>query len=807
MAQYEWLRALGMAAAIFAASPAQAELDLKRAEVSRLPNGLTVILLEDHSFPVVSVQALYKSGARDETAGKTGLAHFLEHLAFRASENFPNAGATEAIYDAGGEWHGYTWLDQTTYYSTMPANGLDLLFRIEADRMARVTIDDASIAAEKGAVITEMHSYENDPSSVLLDAVTATALQAHPYRNNTIGYESDVVALTAEDARAFYATHYAPANAVLTIVGDVSPAQAKALVARYFGTLPTRASPKRVAAIEPLQKGERRTTLLGPVDRQFFEIAYPAPAASSPDFPAFLVLQQILSGGSGVNFHQNDWGTPAAQGSLLHGASADIATWFIPTADRFIFTVKGSIEPGSDQLRLERELEKRMAPLRGGPPTDAQLTAAKTAASEQLVEDVATTEDAAHQLAFFEGIGAYDMLVGLPEWVRQVTGADVHRVAQAYLQPQMRTIGWYVPGNPPTAHGQSAAAPAPATARRGAPPNKGAAPQVQTGKLSGGIPAIVQANPLSPTASVELLLTAPVKDGEQPQDLPGFGTITRSGAAADLASLIADAATALASGSVKLEPRSDDPETRLEQLIDAEIGTPASVGPAKIVSAVVSGDVDPTASFAALEKSFGSAVPVQPGQTRPSSPQAAPRAIRIKIDRMLSQGALGYVVTGPPPGTRDGQVWRMLLYILTHDYSGRLGRSAITDKGLVYHIYSSYRTDGPSGWAVLTTGVDPRSADAMEAELKAQLARLATEPPSAAEVEAARRHLLGRDLSSAQSNEEITARLIRQFVETGGLRSHDQLKAMLDTISPADVAAAAPDFARGTILRVDVNGR
>jgi len=169
----------------------------------------------------------------------------------------------------------------------------------------------------------------------------------------------------------------------------------------------------------------------------------------------------------------------------------------------------------------------------------------------------------------------------------------------------------------------------------------------------------------------------------------------------------------------------------------------------------------------------------------------------------LSQGALGYVVAAPPPGTREGQVWRMLLYILTHDYSGRLGRSAITSKGLVYHIYSSYRTDGQHGWVTLTTGVDPANADAMENELKAQLARLAGDPPSVAEVDAARRHLLGRDLSAAQSNEEITARLTRQLV-AGGLRTHEQLKSMLATITPADVAAAVPAFARGTILRVDV---
>src|SRR3954452_21896723 len=123
-----------VAAAIATAAPAHAELDLNRAEVSHLPNGLTVMMLEDHSLPLVSVQILYKSGTAAETTGKSCLAHFLEHLAFRASANFPSERATELIYDAGGEWHGYTAMDQTTYFATKPSDGLDLLLKIEADR-------------------------------------------------------------------------------------------------------------------------------------------------------------------------------------------------------------------------------------------------------------------------------------------------------------------------------------------------------------------------------------------------------------------------------------------------------------------------------------------------------------------------------------------------------------------------------------------------------------------------------------------------------------------------------------------------
>lgn len=797
-------RLIGAALAIACSTPAGAELDLKRAEVSHLANGLTVILLEDHSLPMVSAQMLYKSGSRDETAGKTGLAHFLEHLAFRGSANFPNAGATEAIYDAGGEWHGYTWIDQTTYYSTMPSGGLDLLLRIEADRMERVTIDPASIDAEKGAVITEMHSYENDPASVLLDAVIATAFQAHPYRSNSIGYESDVSGLTPDDARAFYETHYSPANGVLAIAGDFDPAEAKTLIGREFGSLAARPAPARVAASEPPQRGVRRIDLLGTVDRQYFEIAWPAPAASNADFPAFLVLQGILSGGSGVNFRQNEWGTPSRSGAVLDGATEDLRSWFIPTADRYIFTVKGSIPRVSPREALERTLEKRINAFRSQAPTTLQLAAAKRAIAEELGDDVGSTEDAAHQLAFFEGIGALDMLLSLPDRVAAVTAADVQRVARAYLVPEFRTIGWYGPGNPTSPTALGAAARQPAGDRPGIAPHSAARSQPELFRLKSGLPMIIRANASSPSATVELLTSRPI-EGESPRDLPGLGVIRRSGPADQLAANLAlvhqTLATELLSRKRSTEPPSGDPETRLQQMMGEQIGVkPASA--LRPIALVISGAVNEMAALRLSEQRFGN---VKPGPVPVhGTSQVAGQRIVVTIDEPRSQGALGYIVAAPLPATRQGLAWRMLLYILTHDYSGRLGRSAITDKGLAYHIYSSYRTDGSQGWATIWTGVDPDRADALEAEFRNQLARLVSEPPTPAEVDAARQHLLGRDLSGAQTNDEIADKLVRTFVETGGLRTHDQLKAMLDAVTPDEVRAAALGFSKGSILRVDV---
>jgi len=788
-------------AGALAAAPASAELDLRRAKVTHLPNGLTVILIEEHSRPLVSVQTLYKSGSAAEITGKTGLAHFLEHLVFRGSKNFPRGRATDLIYDAGGEWHGYTAMDQTTYFATMPKDGLDLLLKIEADRMARTIIDPASIEAEKGAVITELHSYENDPASVLQEAVTRTAIQSHPYGSPMAGYISDVTGLTADDARAYYASHYAPGNAVLAIVGDFVPSAARALIARDFADVPPRAVAVPHPTAELPQRGERRTILSGAVDRQYFQLAYPAPAASSPDFSAFMVLQEILSGGSGLNLHQTDWAptTPSVSGSLLFGVSNDIATWLPPTRDPFLFIIGGSIPATADAAALERDLDRRMDGLRDQRLSETRLIMAKLRVTRALAEDVQTTEDAAHQLAFFEGVGALGQLLNMQRLVAAVTAADIQRVARAYLAPQRLTIGWMAPGKTASrviGEGNPQSVPN----RPGTPPTTGPAAPPQLRRLSSGLPAVVQSNPLSDSVTIEMLMSAPVEDGSEPEDLPGLGTVIRTGSASDLDKLLEDAATA--HGKAPPDPPSGDPATRLQQLIVSQIASLREQTPAPL-AVIVSGNVDPGQAFASLEKHLGRTVP---GKKDAVSPPllTAQKVVRERIDKPFAQGGLGYVVQGPSAGTRHALAWRMLLYVLAHDYSGRLGNSAIRDKGLVYHIYGLPRTDGNRTWVTISTGVDPGQADAMEAELRSQITRLATHPPTQAETDAARNHLLGRDLTAAQSNDELAAKFARVFIETGGLRSHDQLRAILDTITPADLAELAPLFANGTIIRVDV---
>ncbi len=337
----------GMMVLLSAVAWPVAAFDLAEAKRERLANGLTVIVLEAPELPVVSVQALYRVGARNEDVGRTGLTHFLEHMAFRASANFPDTELVSSIYEVGGEWHGYTWLDQITFFETLPAEHLDLALRIEADRMARLEIPAEEVAAERGAVLTEMHGYENDPATVLNDAVLAVSFLQHPYRNNTIGWESDVEAITHDDLVEFYRRCFSPANAVLAVVGRVSADVVVARVRELFGDLPGGERTPPPPTVEPPQTGVRRIELRGGVDRNLFQVAYRAPSVLDSDYPAFLLVQQVLAGGRGINFGQNEFGDAVPATARLAGIGDDLRTWYPPQAAPYVFTIAGSIDPAA----------------------------------------------------------------------------------------------------------------------------------------------------------------------------------------------------------------------------------------------------------------------------------------------------------------------------------------------------------------------------------------------------------------------------------------------------------------------------
>lgn len=837
---------------------ASAELNLAGASQHTLDNGLTVLILEEQSFPLVSVQMLYRAGARDEIPGRTGLAHFLEHMAFRGSEHFPDTGLVSSIYAAGGEWHGYTWIDQTTYFATAPLAALDLLLDIEADRMARLDISAADIPAERGAVLAEMNGYENDITAVLHDASIFAALTAHPYRNNTIGWASDVRAITSEDVAAFYARHYHPGNAILAIVGAVDTDTVLKSVKERFAMLQGRAATPLPVTIEPVQQGERRVRLLRPGTRKHFQLVWHAPSAVSADYAAFLLLQELLGASSGVNFLQNDWGTPAQPGSLLHGISDDINTWFIPTAQPYVFTISGSIANDGNEAELENAIDAALVTAAEQPVGAERFAAAKQRLLDELLLDVQTTEDAAHQLAYFSGIDALDTLLSLRAHIAALEVSDVQRVAKRYLSAQQRTVAWSVDGTSPQSPHSAAPAQKVSVDRVASDSQPAPAPRVV--HLDNGTPVIVQESGLSATVHLLAIVRGQYANDAATlrSDTPinGRSAFSLTTPARQQHALIEQAATALheARPQASAAPPADDPYQRTEQIFARIAGSPQpGLADSQAVPEllVVAGQVDTSTLLDQLNNEFAAnkkttqgtngnpatrAVSAnanaagatdagnplfnsqqdqrtEPGSvsTTPANRQkpggflhGPPAALREHIDLPLAQARTGYIVAAPGPQDPTLDAWLAALYILSHDYEGRLGKQAISRRGLVYYIDSRYRSDGTQGWITLSAGVSPDKQADFRKLLAAELERLISEPPNAQEVADALQHRTGRALSAHQSNQELADNLARQWLWHGQLKSSAELQTRLARVSRDDILRVLPDFVAGTVVEVTV---
>jgi predicted Zn-dependent peptidase len=235
---------------------------------------------------------------------------------------------------------------------------------------------------------------------------------------------------------------------------------------------------------------------------------------------------------------------------------------------------------------------------------------------------------------------------------------------------------------------------------------------------------------------------------------------------------------------------------------------PASVaamgGRAQPVLVTVVGDVSPRAALALLDKVFGGVTAVS-AQGLASAPEPLDRDVRVRFPGPAAQAQLGYVVAAPPPGSKDALAWQLALYVLTHGYEGRLGLEAINRRGLVYYIDGEYQSDGDAAWIRITTGADAEKLAATEAVLREELRNLRERPPGEDEIAEARRHLLGRERTAAQSNAEIAAALSRQWLWRGRLREPGELARDLAAVTVADVHRILPALTAGITIIVEVS--
>jgi zinc protease len=249
----------------------------------KLSNGMTVLLKEQHNAPVASWIVMYRIGSRNEPTGKTGISHWVEHMMFKGTDQFPAGYLDKAIDREGGHWNAMTSFDYTAYYETMPADRIDLGLRAEADRMINAKFDPEEVESERTVIISERQGSENSPFFWLGEELQAAAFRVHGYHHEIIGDMTDLETMTRDDLYNHYKAHYMPNNAIAAIVGDFDAETMIQRIEALYGALPTGEAPKLFVRPEPQQQGERRIKVERPGPTQFLAIAYRVPNAVHPD--------------------------------------------------------------------------------------------------------------------------------------------------------------------------------------------------------------------------------------------------------------------------------------------------------------------------------------------------------------------------------------------------------------------------------------------------------------------------------------------------------------------------------------------
>src|SRR5580658_4418338 len=321
-----------------------------------LANGLTLVAWPDHNIPNVALHNWVRVGSRNESTGRTGLAHFFEHMMFNGTRRHARGDFDRLMEAQGASNNAYTAQDVTVYQDWFPRTALELVFELESDRFANLQFIPDVVENERKVVYSERRLRVDDSNAALLEEqVQATAFLAHPYRIPTIGWPSDIQSWTLQDLRRFYETWYAPNNRCLILTGALQPDEVFELADRYFGSAQPRELPSGPITREPEQRGERRLVLERAGQNPLVQIAWHAIAASDPRQPALNLLQTILVGGDASRLHR----ALVEQRKLSVSVSGGWAEGFDPN----IFSLYATLPTGGSSEAFESALEQELASL------------------------------------------------------------------------------------------------------------------------------------------------------------------------------------------------------------------------------------------------------------------------------------------------------------------------------------------------------------------------------------------------------------------------------------------------------------
>ena len=412
-----------------------------------LDNGLRLLVIEDHSSPTFAYQTWYRVGSRDEVPGRTGLAHLFEHLMFKGTKTHKDGDFEKILDSSGAEGNNaYTTHDYTVYVQELPStkapetggDKLDLIAGVEADRMINLIVDEKIFRTELEVVQNERRMRnENSPDGLMYQELFSEAFTVHPYHWPVIGYQKDLEAMTAEDARQFYHAYYSPNHATVIITGDVKAEDAFKIVKKHYADIAPQDAPAHAVPPEPAQTAPRRKELPLQVQVERLLIGFHIPESISPEVPALDMIQGLLTGGNSSRLHRALVDT---------GIATDVSSDDLEDKDPTLFVFGVSLQKGKHAAQAEAVIARELKRLMNEDASEAELTRVRNRISFGFYSGFDTNSERARYVGLFETIDN-DFELGIDQYkkVLAVTPAQIRAAAAKYLVPNNRTVITGVP--------------------------------------------------------------------------------------------------------------------------------------------------------------------------------------------------------------------------------------------------------------------------------------------------------------------------------------------------------------------------
>jgi zinc protease len=369
-------------------------------------------------------------------------------MQFKGTPQFPAGEMDRLISRDGGFWNAFTYMDWTTYFETMPSDKVELVLRLEADRMVNSLFDEEEVESERNVVITERLGEENEPLFRLSEEVHAAAFRVHPYHHEIIGDLADLQVLQRDDLYHHYRTFYQPNNAVLTLAGDFETGQMLECIQDLYSGLPAGPEIPRQNRPEPSQTGERRVTVEGPGETTYLQISYRAPAGNDPDFFVYTVLDSLLTGPSNLNMFGGGISNKTSrlyQSLVEREMAVSVHGGLSASVDPYLHTINITVHPTATPEKCLEALEDEIARLQDAPLPPEELRRAVKQARALFAYGSESISNQGFWLGFAEMFAHYDWFLEYVDRLAKVTPEDIQRLSQTRLRPQNRTLGIYIP--------------------------------------------------------------------------------------------------------------------------------------------------------------------------------------------------------------------------------------------------------------------------------------------------------------------------------------------------------------------------